>query len=123
MARHPIHVKRVYEPIEDGDGCRILVDGIWPRGQRREDVGADLWLKSVAPSAGLRRWFGHDPDRWDEFRRRYAEELRDQAEALDTIRDRRRQGPVTLLFSARDERHNQAVALRRILDDGDEAES
>lgn len=122
MASHPIHVKRVYEPAESGDGCRILVDGIWPRGQRREDVAADLWLKAVAPSAALRRWFGHDPDRWAEFQRRYAEELRDQAEAMDTIRERRREGPVTLLYSARDEQHNQAVALRRLLDDDSDQE-
>lgn len=122
MVRHPIKVKRIYDPVGDDDGCRILVDGIWPRGRRQEEVAADLWLKSIAPSPGLRRWFGHDPGRWDEFQRRYADELGGRIDALDTIREKRRQGPVTLLFSARDERHNQAVALRRILDDSAEAE-
>lgn len=115
MVEHAIQLKRAYEPAGEDDGCRILVDGIWPRGVSKEDLAADLWLKDLAPSKDLRQWFAHDPDKWDEFQRRYFDELDEQNEALAALRDRLAQGPVTLLFGARDEEHNQAVALKRYL--------
>lgn len=102
-----IRLKRVYEDAEPGDGLRILVDRLWPRGLKKEEARLDHRLKEVAPSAELRRWFGHDPARWDEFRRRYAAELR----AL--LRGR---GVATLLFSAHDGERNNAVALKEILE-------
>lgn len=113
---HAIHVKRAYEAPADGDGCRILVDGIWPRGVSKDELRADLWARDVAPSSGLRQWFGHDADKWDEFRERYFDELRANPEAVEEIRERLQRGPVTLLFGARDEEHNQAVALKAFLD-------
>ncbi|WP_372017120.1 DUF488 domain-containing protein [Pseudoxanthomonas sp. 10H] len=111
-ARHPIHLKRAYEEIEAVDGQRLLVDGIWPRGLRKEDLQAEAWLKAVAPSTDLRRWFGHDPARWDDFRERYYDELEARPEALAQLRGYLTRGPVTLLYAARDEEHNNAVALR-----------
>ena len=106
-----VRVKRVYAAREDGDGTRVLVDRLWPRGLSREKAEADLWLKDLAPSHELRRWFGHDPKRWREFRRRYTAELRSRREEVQDLRRRARRGTVTLLYSARDEEHNQAVAL------------
>jgi len=115
MTEDHIQLKRAYETPSRDDGCRILVDGIWPRGVSKEDLAADLWLKELAPSRELRQWFGHDPDKWDEFQRRYFDELDGQDEALDQLRRRLGEGPVTLLFGAKDEEHNQAVALKRYL--------
>ena len=112
----PIQVKRIYEPPEPSDGHRMLVDRIWPRGVSREKAAIDEWLKEIAPSTELRRWFGHDPDRWPEFRRRYARELAGRPELLTHVRLLSRQGMVTLLYSARDRERNQAVALAEILD-------
>lgn len=108
-------IKRVYEPASPDDGYRVLVDRLWPRGVSKERARLDEWLRDVAPSASLRRWFGHDPARWDEFRRRYAAELASHADLLDALRRRARRGRVTLLFGARDTEHNDAVALRDIL--------
>jgi len=110
-----IKLKRVYEPPSRGDGVRVLVDRLWPRGLTKEAVAADRWLRDLAPSTELRRWFGHDPQRWAEFRRRYARELREQSEALDELRSLARKGRVTLLFAARDEAHNDAVVLRELV--------
>lgn len=110
-----VRVKRVYEPPSPDDGVRILVDRLWPRGLAKAQAAVDCWIREIAPSTELRRWFGHDPERWDEFRRKYARELRDQSELLDRLRSRARQGRVTLLFGARDALHNDAVALREIL--------
>jgi len=112
MTEHAIKLKRAYEPAGGNDGWRILVDGIWPRGVSKEDLAADLWLKDLAPSTDLRQWFDHDPDKWDEFQRRYFDE---QHDALAELRDRLAEGPVTLLFGASDEEHNQAAALKRYL--------
>ncbi len=111
--RRAIHVKRVYAPASPDDGRRVLVDRIWPRGVKRADAAIDEWLKEVAPSDALRRWFGHQPERWSEFVRRYREELKNepQASALRGLAQAARAGPVTLLFGARDETHNQAVVL------------
>lgn len=110
-----IRVKRVHDPVEPGDGQRILVDRLWPRGLRKAEAGVDLWLREVAPSRTLRKWFHHDPARWDDFAARYRGELAEGAEALQPLLDAVRAGPVTLLFAARDRRHNHAVVLRDVL--------
>jgi uncharacterized protein YeaO (DUF488 family) len=112
-----IKVKRTYDPPESDDGARFLVDRLWPRGVKKEDLQLDAWLKDVAPSDNLRRWFGHDPAKWEEFQRRYFAELDGKAQALRPIRDAARQGNVTLLYSARDMEHNNAVALRAYLEE------
>src|SRR6266478_835302 len=104
-------VKRVYEPPEASDGTRVLVDRIWPRGLTKEQVGVDVWLKDIAPSAGLRTWFGHDPNRWREFHKRYFEELRTNHAAVKHLTDLILAGKVTLLFGAHDTERNNAVAL------------
>jgi uncharacterized protein YeaO (DUF488 family) len=114
-----LRLKRAYEPAEPGDGARILVDRLWPRGVSKAKAALDDWVKEVAPSTELRKWFGHDPARWTEFQRRYRVELRRQSDALDRIRDRARAGVVTLVYSAHDEQHNDAVVLRAVLLDGD----
>ncbi|MDI3316604.1 MAG: DUF488 domain-containing protein [Bacillota bacterium] len=111
-----IRVKRVYEPAEERDGLRFLVDRLWPRGLRREAARIDRWLKEVAPSDGLRRWFAHDPARWEEFQRRYGAELEAQPESWRPLAEAARAGDVTLLYSARDEAHNNAVALKAFLE-------
>ncbi|KAF1694164.1 DUF488 domain-containing protein [Pseudoxanthomonas koreensis] len=113
--RHPIHLKRAYEEPAPGDGQRLLVDGLWPRGVSKENLAAEAWLKALAPSTALRKWFDHDPARWDTFRARYFEELEAKPEALAQLRAYRARGPVTLLYAARDEEHNNAVALRDYL--------
>lgn len=110
-----VHLKRAYEPADDTDGCRVLVDRLWPRGVSKADAAIAEWLKELAPSTELRKWFGHDPDRWDEFRRRYADEIRGHAELLAHLRDLARGGPVTLVYAAHDEIHNDAVVLRAVL--------
>jgi uncharacterized protein YeaO (DUF488 family) len=106
-----IKVKRVYEPYEPSDGSRILVERLWPRGVRKNALRLDTWLRDVAPSPALRRWFAHDPKRWAAFRQRYAEELDAQPGAWRPIVEASSHGTVTLLFSARDIEHNNAVAL------------
>jgi uncharacterized protein YeaO (DUF488 family) len=106
-----LRIKRVYEPAADGDGMRVLVDGIWPRGVTRQDAALDLWLKEIAPSAGLRKWFGHDPQRWPEFQRRYRAELERNEPAVAQLLALLKKGAVTLLYGARDVEHNQAVVL------------
>lgn len=110
-----IKLKRAYDDAESDDGTRILVDRLWPRGVRKVDAAIDLWAKDVAPSAGLRKWFGHDPARWPEFRRRYSEEMRQHREWLDELRALAQRGPITLVFAARDPAHNDAVVLRDFL--------
>lgn len=110
-----VRIKRVHQPRSRGDGTRILVDRLWPRGVRKEDAAIDRWMKEIAPSRELREWFGHDPARWREFERRYHTELRGKSVLLDDLRAMARRRPLTLVYSARDERHNQAVVLRDIL--------
>jgi uncharacterized protein YeaO (DUF488 family) len=110
-----IKLKRAYERPATDDGVRILIDRLWPRGVSKANAAIDQWAKEIAPSTALRKWFGHDPDRWQEFRRRYATELRQHPEQLARLRALAKQGPITLVFSARDERHNDAVALRGVL--------
>ncbi len=111
-----ITVKRVYEPVAATDGVRFLVERLWPRGIRKQSIKVDAWLKDVAPSDALRRWFDHDPARWNEFRRRYFRELEHCAVALSPILLARRRGRVTLLYSARDTQYNNAVALKEYVD-------
>lgn len=113
-----LQLKRVYEKPASGDGLRILVDRLWPRGLTKEEAKVDLWLKEIAPSAELRRWFGHDPDKWPEFRRRYRAELDEKGEEIATLRTRGGKGLVTLLYGAKDEAHNQAVVLKEFIEDG-----
>lgn len=109
----PIRVKRIYEPADPDDGFRVLVDRLWPRGISRNEASVDLWLKDLAPSDELRKWFGHTGSRWDEFKKRYEKELQDpkRQEHIERIRRQERAGNVTLLFAARDAEHNNAVAL------------
>lgn len=116
--RRRVRLKRTYEPSEPSDGLRVLVDRLWPRGLRKDEARVDLWLKEIAPSAELRRWFGHDPARWEAFQRKYREELRNRVELLQTLRDALHRGPVTLLFAARDREHNDAIVLKDVLDRG-----
>ena len=111
-----IQVKRVYEPAARGDGTRFLVDRLWPRAVKKEGLRLTAWLKEVAPSGGLRKWFGHDPKRWPEFQRRYGAELDRDPDGWQPILEAARKGTVTLLFSARDEEHNNAVALKAYLE-------
>jgi uncharacterized protein YeaO (DUF488 family) len=113
-ARH-LKLKRVYEPAGPDDGTRILVDRLWPRGLSKAEAAVDRWLKEIAPSTELRQWFGHDPVRWPEFRRRYILELRQHIETLNEIRALARKGTVTLLYGAHDEAHNDAVVLLDLL--------
>ncbi len=111
----PVHAKRVYEKPAAGDGYRVLVDRVWPRGLTKAEVDMDEWLKDVAPSSALRKWFGHVPARFDEFRTRYHEELKG-TEALAHLRKIvADHADVTLLYSARDEQHNQAIVLRDLV--------
>ena len=110
-----IRIKRTYEPRARGDGRRILVERLWPRGMKKEALEADAWLKEVAPSTQLRQWFGHRPGRWKEFRRRYERELTANPDAWAPILDASRRGTVTLLYSAHDVEHNGAVVLRGFL--------
>ena len=118
--RHPagpdvIRIKRTYEPRARGDGRRILVERLWPRGMKKGALHAHAWRKDVAPSTQLRKWFGHRPERWPEFRRRYKLELRTNQDAWLPILDASRRGTVTLLYSAHDVEHNGAVVLREFL--------
>jgi uncharacterized protein YeaO (DUF488 family) len=112
-----IRTKRVYDPPEPDDGARFLVERLWPRGMKKASLRMEAWLKDVAPSAALRRWFGHDPAKWEAFRHRYAAELRDKPAALQPLVEAARRGPVTLLYSARDTVHNNAVVLRLYLEE------
>jgi uncharacterized protein YeaO (DUF488 family) len=110
-----IKIKRVYDAPEEGDGTRILVDRLWPRGLTKEKAKVDLWLKEIAPSTELRKWFGHDPDRWTEFDKRYAAELKSHSDLLAELEHEIARGPVTLVYAAKDEKHNEAVILQRLL--------
>lgn len=115
IAAENIKLKRAYERPAQADGTRILVDRLWPRGVTKAAAAIDQWMKEIAPSTELRKWFGHDPARWREFRRRYAAELRKRPDELRSLRGQARRGPITLVYSARDETHNDAVVLRDIL--------
>jgi uncharacterized protein YeaO (DUF488 family) len=110
-----IRIKRVYEPRTRQDGKRILVDRLWPRGLTKEKGAVDLWLKDIAPSSELRKWFGHDPARWKEFQKRYRDELKKNAASVSVLKREAESGPITLLFGAKDEEHNEAAVLQSIL--------
>jgi uncharacterized protein YeaO (DUF488 family) len=112
-----IQIRRAYEPPRRGDGYRVLVDRVWPRGVSRDDLRIDAWLPEIAPSTRLRQWFGHDPERWEEFRKRYAAELAGAEDAARELVERARRGRLTLVYGARDPEHNNAVALRAYLED------
>ena len=112
---HHVRLKRVYEPPSSEDGVRVLVDRLWPRGLSKPRAAVDLWLKDLAPSVRLRRWFNHDPTRWTEFKQRYAEELDAKKIGVAALVGAARRGRVTLLFGARDPEHNNAVALHSYL--------
>lgn len=124
MGKPPtVRVKRVYDPPSREDGVRVLVDRLWPRGLTKARASVDLWLKDLAPSVTLRRWFNHDPSRWPEFKDRYANELDAKKAGVAALVGAVRRGRVTLLFGARDERHNNAVALHAYLTTGRSFES
>jgi uncharacterized protein YeaO (DUF488 family) len=112
-----IRIRRVYDEPRRGEGRRVLVDGLWPRGIRKDELAHDEWLKEIAPSAALRRWYGHDVARWPEFRTRYRRELAARRDALAPLVDAARRGTVTLLFGARDAEHNNAVVLKEYLEE------
>ncbi|HYK34815.1 DUF488 domain-containing protein [Alloacidobacterium sp.] len=107
-----IQLKRAYDAVNNDDGTRFLVERLWPRGVKKEDLRLGGWLKDVAPSAELRKWFSHDPEKWTEFQRRYFAELKERPEALEPILKAARKGRVTLIFSSHDAIHNNAVALK-----------
>lgn len=115
MASIKLQIKRAYEPSADSDGARYLVDRLWPRGVRKEALKLTGWLKGVAPSTGLRVWFGHDPARWEQFRQRYRKELQSDPDSLQPLRSALVRGVVTLVYAAHDEQHNHAVVLREFL--------
>ena len=110
-----IRLKRAYEPPSAEDGLRVLVDRLWPRGRSKTEAAIDRWLKEVAPSSELRRWFGHDLRKWDQFGKKYEVELSGRGDLLRELRQAAREGPLTLVYSARDQEHNQAVVLRDVL--------
>ena len=112
-----LKIKRVYENMEVSDGTRFFVERLWPRGMKKEHLNMEAWLKDVAPSGELRRWYGHDPRKWAEFQQRYRIELGDNPNAWEPIRAAAEQGDVTLLYSARDTEHNSALVLKSFLDE------
>jgi uncharacterized protein YeaO (DUF488 family) len=111
-----IHLKRVYEKPSRNDGLRILVDRLWPRGLSKDRAAVDLWMKDVAPSTELRKWFGHDPDKWKEFQARYRKELSANKDALRLLKQTVAKRAVTLVYAARDEQHNGAVVLKHLIE-------
>jgi uncharacterized protein YeaO (DUF488 family) len=111
-----ITLKRAYDPISRADGTRFLVERLWPRGLSKAKLHLDAWLKDVGPSTALRKWFGHDPEKWDEFRKRYRRELDSRPDAWQPIVSAARRSPVTLVYSSHDTEHNNAVALREYLE-------
>ena len=110
-----IKLKRVYENPSSKDGVRVLVERLWPRGLTKQRAAVDLWLKDVAPTPELRKWFGHDPARWKQFQERYRRELREKKDAVRLLRQKSKAGTITLVYAARDEEHNGALALKRFL--------
>jgi uncharacterized protein YeaO (DUF488 family) len=113
-----IKLKRVYENPAEDDGERILVERLWPRGMTKLQALIDLWLKEIAPSTELRRWFAHDPQKWDEFRQRYRKELKDKGETIRLLKRKAKAGTITLVYAARDEAHNGALVLKEFLQKG-----
>jgi uncharacterized protein YeaO (DUF488 family) len=116
ITERQLRIKRIYDAPAGSDGYRVLVDRVWPRGVSKQRARLDAWLPDLAPSTELRKWFGHDPARWQEFRRRYRSELDRKAALIDQIRHRALDEPVTLLYGARDPLHNQAVVLKHFIE-------
>jgi uncharacterized protein YeaO (DUF488 family) len=110
-----IKIKRIYEPASPDDGKRIYIDRLWPRGMKKEEMKIDEWLKEISPSDTLRKWFGHDPSKYIEFKKRYTNELEKHSEILEKIKKEGKRKTVTLLFSAKDEEHNNATVTREVL--------
>ncbi len=115
MANADIRVKRIYDPVEDGDGKRILIDRLWPRGMSKERAALDAWMPDIGPSHALRKWYAHRPERWSAFCERYREELASRNELLQDLMAAAEEGPLTLLFSATNRERNQAVVVRQLL--------
>jgi len=111
-----IKIKRAYEPPHKDDGLRILVDRLWPRGLTKEKASIDLWLKEIAPSTELRKWFAHDPDKWKSFRARYETKLGHNPDLIKVLKEKAREGTITLIYGARDEKHNEALVLKQFLE-------
>jgi uncharacterized protein YeaO (DUF488 family) len=111
-----IRIKRVYDLPESADGFRVLVDRVWPRGVSKEKAAIDLWMKEIGPSTELRKWFGHDPSRWEEFRDRYWAELQERQALVEELRGYASKGPLTLVYSAKDQERNQAVVIREVVE-------
>lgn len=112
-----IQVKRIYDAPSTSDGVRILVDRLWPRGIKKGDAKIDLWLKDIAPSTTLRKWYAHDPEKWTEFQKKYGKELEDKSELLEKIVKELKKGSVTLLYSSKETERNNAVCLKNYLDE------
>jgi uncharacterized protein YeaO (DUF488 family) len=110
-----IAIKRVYQEPDPTDGFRILVDRLWPRGLSKERAKVDLWIKEIAPSTELRKWFHHDPAKWTDFQKRYRQELKSKSSELEILKEKTHEGPLTLLYGAKDEAHNEAVVLLAVL--------
>lgn len=115
MSTNSIVTKRIYDDFSEDDGYRVLVDRLWPRGVTKEDAKLDEWLKEIAPTNELRKWFDHDPGKFDEFKNRYKKELEDYKDELDNLADKSSEKKLTLLYGAKDEEHNQAVVLKEVL--------
>jgi uncharacterized protein YeaO (DUF488 family) len=111
-----IHLKRAFESPSKEDGYRVLVDRVWPRGIKKEDLSVEIWLKEVGPSTELRKWFGHDPERWEEFRKRYFRELERHREEISALAEKARKGRVTLVFGSREQKYNNAAALKEYIE-------
>ncbi len=113
-----VRLKRIYDSPKpsQGDGKRVLIDGLWPRGLRKDEVVVDEWMKEIAPSRQLRKWFGHDPEKWEEFKKRYRQELAEKKEFIEELRKDARHGTVTILYSARDTEHNNALVLKDLIE-------
>jgi uncharacterized protein YeaO (DUF488 family) len=111
-----IKIKRVYEQPDKDDGVRILVDRLWPRGLTKEKASVDLWLKDIAPSSELRKWFAHDPEKWKRFRGRYETEISHNHDLIKVLKQKARKGTITLIYGARDEEHNEAWVLKQFLE-------
>lgn len=112
-----LRIKRIYEPASRGDGKRILVDRLWPRGISKDRAAVDEWIREIAPSSKLRKWFGHDPSKWDEFKKKYRQELLGNRDLILRLKEETRKRPVTLVYAAKDPEHNNAVALKEVLDE------
>ena len=111
-----VKIKRAYEPPDESDGARILVDRLWPRGLTKEKASIDLWLKEIAPSTELRKWYAHDPAKWKSFRRRYETEISHKEDLVKILKQKAREGTITLIYGARDEKHNEALILKQLLE-------